>query len=120
VDDEERLVPGGVLAWGVLGVDALKRVAADSQLGDLARLVGGVVQDLDFQLLARVLDLAHGVDQTVDDVHFVVEGQLDRHDRQLVERTLGNWLFVLVLHVEIHQVIPVPSVHGQNQQDEEV
>ena len=104
----------------ILDVDALQRVATDREFGNLPRLVGGVVQDLDLQLFARVIDLADRVDQAIDDVHFVIEGKLNRHDRQVVELTLGNRLFVLVLHVDVHQVVPVPSIHGQDQQDEKI
>ena len=44
----------------------------------LARLVGRVVEHLDFEQLARIVDLADRVDQPVRDVHLVVERQLDR------------------------------------------
>ena len=47
-----------------------------------ARLVGGVVEDLDFEQLARVVELADGVDQPVRHVHLVVDRELDGDDRQ--------------------------------------
>jgi hypothetical protein len=47
----------------VLDVDALHRVAAHGELGDLLRLVGRIVQHLDLRELARVFDLADRVDQ---------------------------------------------------------
>ena len=48
----------------------------------LARLVGRVVEHLDLEQLARVVDAADRVDQPIGDVHLVVERQLDRDDRQ--------------------------------------
>ena len=89
----------------VLDVDALHRVTAHGQLRDLPRLVGRIVEDLDLQLLARVLDLAHRVHQAIDDVHLVVERELDGDDGQLVERALRLRLLVFVLHVGLHQVV---------------
>ena len=58
---------------------ALRRTACSAML---ARLVGRVVEHLDLEQLARVVDAADRVDQPVGDVHLVVERQLDRDDRQ--------------------------------------
>ena len=70
----------------VLDVDAVRRLPPDGQLGDLAGFVGRVVQHLDFEQLARVVEAADGLDQPVGDVHLVVDRQLNRDDRQRVER----------------------------------
>jgi hypothetical protein len=71
-------------------------------------------------VLARIFDLAHRVDESIDDVHLVVERQLDRHHRQLVERALRLRLLVFMFHVDVHQVVPVPSINGEDQEDEEI
>jgi hypothetical protein len=104
----------------VLDVDALRRIAAHRPFGDDRRFVGGVVEHLDLEQLPRIIDLAHGVDQAIGNIHFVVNRQLDRDERQL-----GEWIrryrhLVFVLHVQIDQVIPMPSVHGENDENEEV
>ena len=104
----------------VLDVDALRGEAAHRQLGDAARLVGRVVEHLDLEQLARIVDAADRLDQAVGDVHFVVERQLDRDDRQRVERRAGRRLLVPVPHVEVHEVIAMPAVNGEDDQDEEV
>ena len=104
----------------VLDVDALGGPAAHGQLGDAARLVGRVVEHLDFEQLARVVDAADRLDQPVGDVHLVVERQLNRDDRQRVERRAGLRLLVPVPHVQVDQVVPVPAVDGENDQDEEI
>ena len=67
------LVAVAVGAVDVLDVDALRGVAAHGELGDLARLVGRVVEHLDFEQLARIVDAADRLDQPVDHVHLVVE-----------------------------------------------
>ncbi len=114
------LVAGAILAMDVLDVDALHRVPAHGELSDLPGLIGRVVQHLDLEQLARVFDLADRIEQAIDDVHLVVERQLDGDDRKLLERRLRNWLFVLVPHVPVHQVIPVPSIHSEDEENEEI
>ena len=59
----------------------LRRVAPHGLLGHAPRLVGRVVQDLDLEQLARIIDLADGVDQPIRDVHLVVDRELDRDRR---------------------------------------
>ena len=63
---------------------------------------------------------ADRLDQPVGDVHLVVERQLNRDDRQRVERRARLRLLVPVPHVEIHEVVAVPPVDCENDQDEEV
>jgi len=60
---------------------AAKAKTPHRELRNTPRLVGRVVQHLDLQTLARVLDPADGLDQSVGDVHFVEERQLDRDER---------------------------------------
>jgi hypothetical protein len=47
----------------VRDVEPAARVALNRQLRDVAGLVGRIVQNLDLQLLARVVDAAHRIDQ---------------------------------------------------------
>ena len=56
--ERARLVTGAVVAVEILDVDALRRVAPHRQLRDFPGLVGGVVQHLDFEQLARVVEAA--------------------------------------------------------------
>ena len=119
--ERARLVPGAIGAVEVLDVDALRGEAPDRQLGDAARLVGRVVQHLDFEQLARVVDAAHRLDQAIGDVHLVVERQLDRDDRQSDRAAAAAvGLLVPVPHVEVHEVVPVPAVNCEDDQDEEI
>ncbi len=52
-------------------------VAVDDGRGDVCGFVGGVVEDLDFELFARILHGADGFDEAVDDELLVEDGQLD-------------------------------------------
>ncbi len=48
-----------------------------------AGLVGGVVEDLDLEAVARVVDAADGVDEAVDDELLVEDGELDGDEGEL-------------------------------------
>ena len=65
-------------------------VAPHGLLGHAARFVGGVVEHLDLEQLARVVHLADGVDQPVGHVHLVVDRQLHRDDGQRVSVPAGT------------------------------
>ena len=114
------LVPGPIRPVKILDVHALRRPTPDGELGDAPRFVGRVVQHLDFQEIGRILDAAHGVDEPVGHVHLVVERELDGHDWQWREGRARHGLLVLVPHVEVHEVIAVPPVNCQNDQDKKV
>ena len=64
--------------------EPLRGMPPHRQLGDLLRLVGRVVQDLDLEQVPRIVHLADGVDQPVRDVHLVEDRQLDGDARQVV------------------------------------
>ena len=87
---------------------ALRRTACSATL---QRFVGRVVQDLDLEKLARILDLADGVDQPIGDVHLVVDRELNRDRGQRFLHAGRDGHPPLVLHVQVNEVIPVPSVY---------
>ena len=59
-------------------------------------------------------------DQAVGDVHLVVQRQLNRDDGRRRERRTGTRLLVAVPHVQIHEVIAVPSVDCEDNENEEI
>jgi hypothetical protein len=118
--ERARLVTDAVPAVQVLDVDPLGRVAPHRELGNTLGLVGRVVEHLDLQQLARIIDGAHRLDQPVGDVHLVVERKLDRDRRKRIQRRTGLRLPIAVAHVQVDQVIPVPPVNRENDEDKEV
>lgn len=65
-------------------VNPLDLIVRYASRGDGRRVVGGIVQNLDFQPFAGVVQRGHGVDQPADDLPLVVDRQLDRNERQVV------------------------------------
>ncbi len=117
------LVATPVDAMDVRDIEAARRVTPDRQFGDVGRLVGRIVEHLDFQQLARVIHLADRVDQTVRHVHLVVNRQLDRDPRQFGERRRRQRRIrgvAPVFHVKINDVIAMPAVDRQDAQDEKI
>jgi hypothetical protein len=94
VDDREPL--GGHLLAG-LG-------------GDLGRVIGGVVEDLDFEPVERVIDGAARLDDALGDGVLVEHRELHGDPRQLVEVGLGDVAVVPVLEVEVDQHVTVEAV----------
>ena len=98
----------------------LRRVPPHRLFGDAARLVGRIVEHLDFEQLARIVQSTDGVDQPIRDVHLVVDRKLDRDWRERAERSGGDRLLPFVLHVQVHKVVPVPAVDSKNDENEEI
>ena len=59
---------------------AMPRIVGE--LGDFAGLVRRVVQHLDFEQVAGIVNLANAIDQPVRDIHLVENRKLDRDPRQ--------------------------------------
>src|SRR5262249_11096138 len=90
-------------------------------LGDANRLVGGVIEHLDVELLFGVVKPAHRVQQSLDDELFVEDGKLHGDAWQLgkTPRRLGGAV-PLVLVVEVNQHIAVDSIGRQQDEHREI
>ena len=75
-----------------------------------ARFVRRVVQHLDFEQLPRIVNVSDRFQQSLDDVAFVENWQLDSHARQLLESLSRLGKFVAVLQIKIGQVITMHPV----------
>src|SRR5437667_6529936 len=104
----------------VLDVHALSREPPNRELGDAARLVGGIVEHLDFKEIARVIDPADRLDQPIGDVHLVVERELNRHGGKRIQLCARLRLLVSVPDVQIDQVVPMPAVNRENDEYEKI
>src|SRR5207248_7903162 len=91
------------------------RVSVD----DRGSIVVRIVQYLDQQAVAWVCDVAHGAEQTFDDVAFVVHRQLDCNAGQPVRRTgqVGGGLFRAWMEpIDQRQNETVNTVSSQDEQ----
>jgi hypothetical protein len=105
-----------------LDVEAELPPLFDLRAGDPGGLVGGVIQHLHLQQVARVLELADRVDQARHHVELVVGRELDgdRGELALGVALLGLRGVLLVLVVEEHHLVAVETVDRQEADHGEV
>jgi len=114
-------VPSTVGAVQVDDVVAESAVAVDDELGDCLGLVGGVVEDLDFEEVGGVFEAAGGVDEAIDDELLVVDGELDGDAGELVEAAGGLMSGVLLVVVVLpDQLVAVQAIDGEDDHDQEI
>ena len=70
--------------------------------------------------LERVIELAHGVDHAIRDVHLVVDRELNGDGRPLIDRRRRSRHAVLVLPVLVNQEVTMPAVDAEDTQHEEI
>ena len=85
----------GLVAFAIGAMDVRdgmshRGVAIDDCAGDFDGFVGGVVEHLDLEAVARILHLADGVDEAVDDELLVEDGKLDGDARQFGETAISG------------------------------
>ena len=101
------------------------RIAIDNLLRYADRLVGRVVQQLDLEAVARILQPADRVDQPVDHELLVEDRQLDGHEGQLALGVSGSRLvplrrLLLVVVVQPHQLVAMDPIKRQDHHHHEV
>src|SRR5437868_2279519 len=67
----------------VVNVDALCGVFRDHYFGDSRGLVSRVVEHLNLELVARVVDCSYRFEQTIDDVQFIEKRELNGNQGQI-------------------------------------
>ncbi len=97
-------------------------VALDHAASHLHGLVGGVVEHLDLQFFPRIFEPADRVDQAIDDVLLVEDGQLHGDARQTSSRNDPGFrdLVLAVLVIKVDQPVAVHSVNRQQDQHDEI
>ena len=112
-----RFQRAGLEARAVRAVDADGVKAAGLQFLHLAvalfrGVVCGIVQNLDFQLVLRIIQSGYGFQKAVHDELLIEHGELDRNDGQFLEAGLGLGLVVAVLPVQVNDAQAVKAVSG--------
>ena len=112
--ERARLEAFAVGAMVIADVVSERGVAFDHAARHLDGLIGGIVEYLDLQLLARIIDLADALHQPVDDVLLIEDGELNGDARQLGEvRRRVRHLVLAVLVIEVDELIAVHPGAGR-------
>ena len=97
------------------------RITFDQTARHIDGLVGGIVENLNIELLAGIVELAGRFQQAFDHILFIENRQLHRDSGQVVEmsrrfgRTIGA-----VLVIEINQNVAVGSVTREQDEYDEI
>ncbi len=89
---------------------------------DLARIIGRVIQHLNVEPLARIVERADAVDQPLDHIALVINRQLDGDLRPRARgsyRRCGCCPFVIA-EIEIQNPAAVQPVEGQQEDEEQI
>ncbi len=115
-----RLESFAVVAMNVTDRQPQALIALDAVARHFLRLVGGIVEHLNIQQLARIIERGNRFHQTLDHVTLVVNRKLhgDAGPRSNFRRRPGDALAIFVIVVD--QRIAMNAVHRQNGHDEEV
>jgi hypothetical protein len=75
----------------VSDVEALGVIAAHEAARELNRVIGGIVEDLDGEELARIVELGRRTKKSAKDVTLIVDGELHDDAGELTARE-GRWM----------------------------
>jgi hypothetical protein len=114
------LEAGAVHAVDVLDVEAFGPEALDLGLGDVAGFVGGIVENLDLEEVFRVIELGDAIEEALDDVELVKDGELDGDAGEGIEVADGAWDVFAMLEEEVNDDVTVNAVHAEAKENGEV
>ena len=92
----------------------------DAGARHFAGLVGGIVEHLNVQQLARIIESRDGFDQPLDHVALVVNRELNRHQRPAFDgrRLAGNVL--PILEIAVDEPVAMQSERREDHQHGEI
>ena len=121
VVERAGLVAVAVGAVNVLDRRSRGRIASNNGPRGLLGLVRRVIEQLDLQAVARVIECADACEQALDHELLVVDGQLNGDARQLVEavgRLSGG--IAAIFEVGIDELVAMHAEEGKRQHHQEV
>src|SRR5258708_1069189 len=103
-------------------VEALLEVFAYRRRSDSRRVVSRIVQYLNLNQLAWVLEPCNCIDQTLSHIHLIEQRQLHSHSRQAVRSEFGFRLraMFLIAQEQINKTVKINTIYGQQPQNREV
>jgi hypothetical protein len=104
-------------AMNAFGVKALIAQARCSGAGNFDSLIGRVIKDLDFHLFLRIVESSNGIEEPVNNVHFIENRKLNRDERHGFELASRHRAFTAVLEVEIDNCQAMAPVTGKGKKN---
>ena len=104
----------------MVNVESEVSVVRDAIRYQVASLVGGIIEDLDLELVRWVVEPADRIDQSTSDVHLIEQWELNRDQRPVRGRGVGSLQAGAGTVVKCHQQESVDPVDEKNAQNEVV
>src|SRR6266446_3947068 len=118
--ERTRFETSAIDAMNELDVEAATAQFVRARGGDLARIVGRIIQHLNLEKFSRIIQFADRAQQTLDHVNFVKDRQLHRHLRQLLKAAGRDRLALSVFEKEINDEIAMDAVGGQTDEHTQI
>src|ERR1700730_272866 len=118
--ERTRFETSAIDAMNELDVEAATPQFVRARGGNLARIVGRIIQHLNLEKFSRIIQFADRVQQTLDHVNFVKDRQLHRHLRQLVKAPGRDQLAPSVFEKEINDEVAMGDVGGKTNEDTQI
>src|SRR5690348_3122758 len=100
--------------------DAESLLAFHAGAGYGLSFVGGVIKKLDFEFVARVIELRNAVDQAIDDVAFVEDRKLYGNLWPFADRRRGAGNIVAITIEIVDEDVTINSISGENGEDQKI
>ena len=114
----EAVAVGAVVVFDGVAEGA---VFGDEAFGERVGFVSGVIEDLNLQLVLRVVDLDDGFNEAFDDEALIIERQLDSDGREFGEALgRGGGQVAAVFEVATDHFVAVHAIKAQDEQDGEI
>src|SRR5215208_3256211 len=113
---------GAIGAVNVVDIKTLRRILRHDCFCDLDCLIGRIVENLDLQLVMRIVDCGHGFEQTIYHVELIKEWKLDRNSRQLrLGKSSAGMRDELAITPEVDDLLDaIRAIDGERAKDREV
>src|SRR5687767_2729869 len=98
----------------VVDIETLRRILRHHSFRHFYGFVSRVVEDLDLELVARIVNRSHRLQQSIDDIQLVKERELDSDPRQLsfTEARLGLGDEIAIAPEVDHLLDAISAVDG--------
>jgi hypothetical protein len=102
------------------GIKTIRSEIGDRAIGQLASLVSGVIQNLDFKFILWIVEFADRLQQPFDHMDFIIDGELDRDDGEDIKFRGSLRLPMAIFEIEIKDGITMNAIQRQPENHAEI
>ena len=95
-------------------------VAIDAGAGDIAGLIGGIVEHLNVEEFARIIELRNGIDQALNHVALIEDGKLYSNLWPARDGWRRGWNIFAIGVVIVEELVTMHAIGGQHEKNKEI